>query len=137
MTGEQILPGNRCCVLAIPLQMTVQPSHSIMLKLFATSVHEMIRLQTLSSPVAPPAVFDDNNKWWGPPCLVVCRSEQSYTLDRKVEHLHYGDRRASDQEREAREDDEAGHHKGVSRRQGGLTSKRSAFFVHCMICLLA
>jgi hypothetical protein len=82
------------------LQITTQPSHSIMLKPFATFVHEMIRLKKVEKDadiklvfVVPPAVFDDYTRCvrgltthWQSPCLVVRCSEQGYTLDGKTEH---------------------------------------------------
>jgi hypothetical protein len=76
-------------------QMTIQPSHSITLKPFATFVHDMIRLKKLEKDadiklvfVVPPAVFDDYRRCvreltthWQSPCLVVRCSEQKYILD--------------------------------------------------------
>jgi hypothetical protein len=82
------------------LQMTTQPSHSIMLKPFAAFVHKMIRLKRMEKDadiklvfVVPSAVFDDYKRYvrgltihWQSPCLVVRCSEQTYTLDGKTQH---------------------------------------------------
>jgi hypothetical protein len=80
--------------------MTVQPSHSITLKLFAAFVHEMIRLEKLEKDadiklvvVVPPDAFDDYKRcvcelttYWQSPCLVVRCSEQKHILDGNKEY---------------------------------------------------
>jgi hypothetical protein len=98
--ASRTFPAIDAVCLPYFFQMTVQPSHSIRLKLFATFVHEMIRLKKLEKDadiklvfVVPPDVFDDYKRCvceltthWQSPCLVVRCSEQKYILDGNKEY---------------------------------------------------
>jgi hypothetical protein len=119
--ASRTFPAIDAVCLPYFFQMTVQPSRSIMLKPFATFVHDMIRLKKLEKDadikfvfVVPPYVFDDYKRCvreltthWQSPCLIVLCSEQKYILDGNEQYNSTnGEGCAFDQAREARGDRE-------------------------------